>query len=118
MARISWASAAVACVLAGPAAAQGATCANFAGSTAKDASGQVNLPWRTDFPATAGSDPAPWATIDFKDKWREYLAAVLSTVKSAGLKIENGKASMAPSQRWWISPWMDYTTPAVSRPMA
>jgi hypothetical protein len=107
--RISWASVAVACVLAGPAAAQGATCANFTGSTAKDASGQVNLPWRTDFPATSGADPAPWTTIDFKDKWREYLAAVLSTVKSAGLKIENGKASMAPGQRWWISPWMDYT---------
>ena len=108
MARISWASVAVACVLAGPAAAQGATCMNFTGSTAKDANGQVNLPWRTDFPATSGSDPAPWTTIDFKDKWREYLAAVLSTVKSSGLRIANGKASMAPGHRWWIAPWMDY----------
>jgi hypothetical protein len=107
---IFWASAAAACVLAGPAAAQGATCATFTASTVKDANGQVNLPWRTDFPATPGSDPAPWTTIDFKDKPNEYLAAVLSTVKSAGLKIENGKASMAPGHRWWIAPWMDYTS--------
>ncbi len=74
--RIFWATLSVMCVLAGSAWAQGSTCASFTGSTAKDASGRVKLPWRTDLPANAGSDRAPWMTIDFKEKWRKYLAAV------------------------------------------
>lgn len=96
----------IACVACSEAAAQ--TC-TFDESTAKDpTSGAITLPWRTDYPNSPGSDPHPWSTIDFKVQWREYLAAVLSTIKSAGFRIENSKIVMNPGHRWWIAQWMDY----------
>jgi hypothetical protein len=88
--------------------ARAQTC-TFTESTANDpGTGTVMLPWRTDYPATVGSDPHPWSTIDFKVQWREYLAAVVTTIKSAGFRIENAKIVMDPGHRWWISQWMDY----------
>src|SRR6266540_3447114 len=96
----------VACIACSEAAAQPCT---FDESTAKDAtSGTITLPWRTDYPSSTGPDPHPWSAIDFKAQWREYLAAVLSTIKSAGFRIENSKIAMNPGHRWWIAHWMDY----------
>lgn len=86
------------------------TCSRFpaAKSTAhSSSSGSIDLPWRTDYPATAPSQTHAWEAVPFTD-WENYITAVLSEVKASGLSISSGSINMPQTAEWWIAPWMDY----------
>lgn len=66
---------------------------------------RIDLPWRTDYPATA---PARPSFGNFETDWRGYINGVISEVRASGFRIQNGRISVPSSARWWIAPWMDY----------
>src|SRR5215207_5999969 len=85
------------------------TC-HFGASSAKNpATGNVDLPWRTDYPTAAPNDPKPWEAVDFRTDYKGYMNAILGMVRAAGLKIDAiARLAMDPTPQRWIGRWMDY----------
>lgn len=81
-------------------------CNRFSGSTAETTGGMVNLPWRTDYPASAGAIAKPWTAFKVDTRWRDYMDAVLSTIRPH-VSIAGKKLTMSAGAPWWVSSWLD-----------
>ncbi len=88
--------------------AQAQTCSRFAvaNSSAYNGTG-VQLPWRTDLPATPGAATHAWEAVPLSN-WQGYMAAVLGEIRASGLKLNGSTLTMNATANWWITPWMDY----------
>lgn len=87
-------------------------CARFPAesSTAFDpVAKKIALPWRGDLPSTLTPATHAWHQIKLED-WGAYMAAVMSEIREGQPKISGKRLSMATDAKWWISPWMDFTS--------